>query len=277
MLETVEVRSPSGDLLSLPLADFSSGFIVADIKGLNPVKATIVRSPIATLDEEAVHTTRRDARNLIIILEPEPDYTSETIRDLRFRLYDFFMPEATVNLRFIHSLAEDFEVEIEGVVEDFDWPLFTDEPKGTLSIICKKPDFIALDEIEVEGATVNDSSEILLAYPGSTETGLVFTITIDQADIFEFEFYLRGPDGITRYFWIGTSFEIGDILEINSNPGMKTATVTRAGTPFSLLYGMMPSAPWPTLWKGDNYLRVVETDGTPIDYTVVYKPKYGGL
>ena len=275
MLETVEVRSPSGDLLSLNLADISSGFIVADIKGLNPVKATIVRTPIATLDEEAINATRRDARNLIFILEPEPDYTTETIRDLRWRLYDFFMPEAPVNLRFIHSAGDNLEVEINGIVEDFDWPLFAAEPEGTLSIICEKPDFVVLDSLEVEGDTVEDSSEVLLAYPGTVESGLVWTLNIDR-DIDEIDFYLRAPDGITRYFWLGGTLLTGDVLEINSIPGQKAITVTRSGTPFSLLYGLMPVAPWPTLWKGNNYLRVV-VEGDPIPYTVSYKPKYGGL
>ena len=251
MLETVEVRSPSGDLLSLNLADISSGFIVADIKGLNPVKATIVRTPIATLDEEAINATRRDARNLIFILEPEPDYTTETIRDLRWRLYDFFMPEAPVNLRFIHSAGDNLEVEINGIVEDFDWPLFAAEPEGTLSIICEKPDFVVLDSLEVEGDTVEDSSEVLLAYPGTVESGLVWTLNIDR-DIDEIDFYLRAPDGITRYFWLGGTLLTGDVLEINSIPGQKAITVTRSGTPFSLLYGLMPVAPWPTLWKGNN-------------------------
>jgi len=275
MLTKIEARSPAGELLSLPLDDFSGGFVVADVLGVDPVKATIVTSPIATIDGAHLQTTRRESRNLILKLEYAPDYSSESIRDLRFRLYEFFMPETTVNLRFIHSIGDDFEVEINGVVETFDAPLFTKEPKVDISIICTDPDFVVLEDVVVEGDTDPDPDELLIAYPGTVEAGLVLTMTIPHDDL-EMDVYLRGPDGITRAFRFAVNCLEDDILTINSIPGSKEITLTRAGTPFSILYSVYQPTPWPTLWKGNNYIRVV-VDGDPIPYTITYKPKYGGL
>lgn len=278
MLTKIEARSPSGELLSLPLDDMSGGFIVADVKGLDPVKATIVTSPIATMDGAQLQTTRREPRNIFIELEVEPDWSAESVRDLRFRLYDFFMPEAQVNLRFIHSVAEDFEVEINGVVESFDFELFTDEPKAVISIINTSPDFVVLENTVVEGVTVSDTTETLVAYPGTVETGLIFTITLDR-DLDEFELYVRGPDNVTRLFSFFGNFIADDILTVNSLPGSKQFYLTRGGTQITVLYGVYPSAPWPTLWKGNNYIRlVIDGDpGDPLPYEVSFRPKYGGL
>jgi hypothetical protein len=276
MLTKIEVRSPSGDLLSLPLDDSSGGFIVSSVEGLEPIKATVVTSSIATIDGAFLQTTRRESRNILIELDFDPDYATESVRDLRFRLYDFFMPETSVNLRFIHSVAEDFEVEINGIVESFDAPLFTDEPTATISVLCTSPDFIVLEEVEIEGETDPDPDEILIAYPGTIEAGLILTMTIDRDNIDEVDIYVRAPDGITRTFRFALNNLEDDILVLNSIPGSKALTITRAGTPFSVLYSVMQPTPWPTLWKGNNYIRVV-VEGDPIPYTVVYKPKYGGL
>lgn len=279
MLTKIEARSPSGDLLSLPLDDISGGFVVADVQGLGPIKATIVTSAIATMPGAHIQNTRREPRNILLSLELAPDYTSDTVRDLRFRLYDFFMPEASVNLRFVHEVGDSFEVEINGVVEDNQDEIFTKEPTAEISIICASPDFTVLEDVVFEGDTVDDLTEALIAYPGTVSTGAVVTMTLVQ-DIEDITIFLRGPDNITRRFSVSGNMLTGDIVEINSMPGSKGVTVTRSGTPFSLLAGVGLPPFWPVLAKGNNYIRVI-ADGpdpfTSIPYEVSYRPKYGGL
>lgn len=275
MLTTVEVRSATGDLLTLSLDDVSGGIVVAEIEGLDPVKATVITSDIATMDGAHLQKTRRVPRNILMKLDLEPDYSVESIRDLRFRLYDFFMTEAIVNLRFIHSVEEDFEVEISGVVESCETPLFTKEPKLDVSIVCTNPDFVDLVSIEVEGTSVEDTTETLLAYPGSIEAGLEWVMTLDR-DIDEVELYLRGPDNITRRFAFGGNFLDGDVITVSSSPGSKSIIVNRSGTLMPWLYGVFPGSVWPTLYKGNNYIITV-VEGTTIPYQVTYTPKYGGL
>ncbi len=56
MLIKVEARTSSGALLILPLDDVSSGYVVEEIEGLDPVKATLVSSSFAQADGEQYHT-----------------------------------------------------------------------------------------------------------------------------------------------------------------------------------------------------------------------------
>ena len=145
--------------------------------------------------------------------------------------------------------------------------------------MCTDPDFIDLVDIEVEGGAMDSGlDEVLLAYPGTVETGLVFTMTLDRV-IDELEMYVRGPDNVTRLFTMGLTTEIGDILTINSIQGQKSVTLTRGGTPMHVLYGVLQPTAWPVLSKGNNYIRVIvgESTGTDIPYDVVYTPQYGGL
>jgi hypothetical protein len=52
MLTGVEVRTIQDNLLALSLDDPSSGFIIEEIEGLDPVKASVVSSSFATMDGE---------------------------------------------------------------------------------------------------------------------------------------------------------------------------------------------------------------------------------
>jgi hypothetical protein len=49
MLTMVTVQNPSGTLF-LPLTDASQGYVVKDIQGLDPVKASLASSTMAQMD-----------------------------------------------------------------------------------------------------------------------------------------------------------------------------------------------------------------------------------
>jgi hypothetical protein len=68
----------------------------------------------------------------------------------------------------------------------------------------------------------------------------------------------------------------GDVLTISTVSGNKHATLTRAGSDSSLLFGVAPDASWINLFPGPNYIRVY-TEGAAIPYTITYTSKVGGL
>lgn len=273
MLTKLEVRNSQGSLLTMLLEDPSSGLIIDDIDGLTPVKATLVSSSFARLAGEQYQSNRRETRNVVIKLELDPDFVEASVRELRKDLYDYFMPSAEVTMRFF--MFDGLIVNIWGVVEDFDSPLFTDKPEATISIMCFKPDFLGLDEVEVEGGTTDTTDEILVEYEGSIETGIVFALEVDRT-LSEFTIYHRPPDGSLRTLDFAASLAAGDVLTISTVAGSKGATLTRSGSNSSLLYGVSPQSNWIELTKGDNYLRVYAT-GAEIPYTITYLPRYGGL
>jgi len=273
MLERVEVQNSQGDLFKLVLEDPSSGFIVADIDGLGPVKATLVSSSFAGVDGEQYQSSRREARNVKFKLELDPPAT-ETVWSLRQKLYDFFMPESEIVLQWF--LESGLVVEILGVVESCDPDHFTQEPVMDISIMCFKPDFYELTTQSIPGLLTTDLTATYFDYPGTVETGVVITVTADRA-VDELTVYHRIPSGeIQTLTFDNAPLIAGDILTISTIEGNKGATLNRGGTISSVLYGISPQSKWLELKRGNNGLRVYAT-GPAMPATIEYIHKYGGL
>src|SRR4051794_39171059 len=157
MLTNVEVRTPQGTLLSLPLDDISSGLFIEEVEGLDPVKATLVSSSFAGVDGEQFHSSRREARDIKLKIGLEPDYITTSVQGLRARLYSYFMPKAVVFLRFVND--DGTVADIVGTVESFETPLFTKEPQADISVRCFGPDFVVPVPVKQDLVTVEDSTE----------------------------------------------------------------------------------------------------------------------
>jgi len=273
MLTQVEIRTTSGSLLTLELEDVTDGLVLEDIGGLDPVKAAIVSTGYANADGQQFQGARREARNIIFQLALEPDYITTTVRAVRRRLYNFFMPKTLIEMRFYDS--EGPTVKIMGYVEDLDAPLFSKEPRAQISVLCLDPDLVDIDEVTLTGDTVSTSTETLVTYEGDVETGFVFVLNVDRS-LSEFVLYLRAPDSTIRSLTFQAALLADDVVTISTVFGDKYATLLRGGILSSLLYAVTPQSSWLEFENGDNYLRVYAT-GAAIPYELTYTPKYGGM
>jgi hypothetical protein len=282
LLNAVDVKNSRGSVLSLPLDDISAGFVVKEIKGLDPVKATLVSSSFANMDGEQYHSSRREGRDIVLSLGLEPDWATVDVKTLRDQLYDFFMPKTPATLtfkmfdKFTQSvLAQTLDLNIDGRIESFEAPLFTQEPGVDISIRCFDPDFVDPNPVEVDGMSTSGLTEGIFTYDGTVDTGIVFTFKPDRA-MAEFTIYHRPPDQTLRTTDVSYPFLAGDVVEISSVQGSKYATLTRAGVKSSILYAVSPQANWIELQPGDNNFRVYAT-GAAVPWSMVYTNKYGGL
>lgn len=273
MITTVEATNIRGEQLPFVLDDVSGGYAVEEIEGLDPVNAVLVSSGFAQLNGEYFQSSRRDPRDIKLKLSLEPDYVTDTVSALRKRLYRHFMPESPVGLRFTDS--DGLVVDIDGRVESCAAPPFTAEPKMEVSVRCFNPDFRATMVTTVTGDTVSSSAETLIAYDGTLETGIEFTLNVNRT-LGEFSIYHRAPDGSQRVLEFASAMVAGDVLEIGTNPGAKGATLTHASATNNVLYGISPQSNWLQLEPGDNYIRVYAT-GAAIPWSLDYVSKYGGL
>lgn len=276
MLTKVEVRNVQGSILTLPIDSFDtvpSGILVEGIQGLDPVKATLVASSYSSRPGARLQATHRESRNIIFNFCLYPDYVDTFVEDLRNTLYSFFMPAATVYLRFYKDNG--MTVDITGVVEDCPTPLFTQDPKTTVSIMCFDPDFSAIDSEIVEGETVSDVIGFDLEYDGSVPVGVLFTLLVDRT-LSEFTIYHTPADGRIRTFDFAGSLIADDVLKISSVSGSKSVMLTRSGTETSALYGKSPQSTWLELQPGNNNIRVYAL-GAAIPFTITYINLYGGL
>lgn len=273
MITLVEARTQQGALLSLPLDDVSSGIVIQDIGGLDPVKATIVSSSFAGRDGSQYQSSKREARNITIKFGIEPDYVEDSVRDIRIRLMAFFMPKSQVSLRFYDS--DGLTVEIAGRVESFDSPLFAAEPTADISIVCFDPDFIERTPVVLSGSSVSSTANTHLFYPGSIETGFKFVLNVNRS-LTQFTLYNTPADNSVRVLDFAASLIAGDTVTISTVAGAKSVTLTRAGINSSLLYGMSSQSDWLEFFPGDNFYRVYAV-GAAIPYSITYTTRHGGL
>lgn len=274
MLTMVEVRSPQGDLFSLPLEDISSGFVVKNIGGLDPVKATLVSSSFANLKGEQYQSSHRETRNITFKLGLRPNSLTQTVSSLRQKLYNFFMPQSEVTLRFV--MEDGFFVEIVARVESCEAPLFAQSPEANISVICYDPDFYETVPVQISGTTTSGEVPIYIEYEGSIETGIKFTVNANR-DLPEFTVYHNLPSDELRILeFTQAPLLAGDALTISTVPGEKGATLTRSGTESSVLYGISPQSNWIELQPGMNRLRFY-AEGAEVPLTIEYTNLYGGL
>jgi hypothetical protein len=274
MLTKVEVDNLQGKTLSLPLDDISGGYVIKDIAGLDPVKATISTSAFAQLDGATFQGARREMRNILMKLGIEPDYATTSVAALRQSLFSFFMPKTDVLLRFymdnvLHST-------IQGKVESCEAPPFSQDPELVASILCMDPNFKHPSTISyLSTVTTATTSEYNLNISGTVETGYVFTLNVNRS-ISGFTIYNRRPDGTVRQMDVTLALVAGDVVKISTEPRNKYATLTRGGVTTSILYAVSPTSNWAPFNPGYNYYRVL-VSGAAIPYTLVYTPRYGGL
>lgn len=282
LLKSLKATNSQGSVLNLPLDDISGGFIVKEIEGLDPVKATLVSSSFANLDGEQYHTSKREPRNIKIKLGLNPDYGIESVMDKREQLYSYFMPKKQTTLGFhlfdkfaVSVFLDHLDVQIPGYVETFECDPFVEEPEANISVMCFNPDFFDPTLVTFDGMSVADLTETVLSYAGSVETGVIFTLLPDR-DVDTFTIYHRPPDNSLRTADVSYPMLAGDILTITSIVGSKGVRLTRAGVETSILYAQTPQSNWLTFQPGDNNLRVY-AEGAPIPFRIEYNNKYGGL
>ncbi|AXQ61263.1 minor tail protein [Streptomyces phage LibertyBell] len=279
MLTKVEARTRQGDLLSLPLEDDTSGYLVLPIDGLGPVKATLVSSSFAQQDGEQYHSSRRETRNIKLKLELNPDPATETVRILRRNLYNFFMPKSEVTLRFYDEEdGEVLEANITGRVESCEPDLFAQEPTVDISILCFDPDFVELAPEVISGSTTSGTTPMEISYVGTVETGIELTLNINRSLAGFTVYHVPPNDSIRTMDFANVPLVAGDVLKISTVSGAKGATLTRAGVTSSVLYGISPQSAWIELVPGVNTIRVYHgSTGADIPLAIEYVNKYGGL
>lgn len=273
MISTIEVRNPNGALLSLMFEDTNTGYIIEDVGGITPVKATIVTSSFGQSDGVQFHATHREARNIMLKLGLEPVPGLYSVGRLRQNLYDWFMTEMPVHLRFV--MDDNLEIDIYGRVESCEPDVFERDPKVNISILCPQPDFFDRTTVVVSGSSTSISSVTNVNYVGSIEAGVLFTLNVNRT-LSEFSIYAELPNGDLQVLDFEKALVNGDIVRISTIQGNKFVTLTHLGVTSSILPAVSPQSSFIEFRKGTNKLRVYAT-GAAIPYTLEYVTKYGAL
>lgn len=273
MLNRMDVTNTRGNVLSLTMIEDDSGYQIADVDGLDPVKATLVSTSYAGTDGEQFQSAKLPARNIKITLDLDPDFDPKTYTDLRRDLYPFFMPKSQVSMRFYMDTG--LTVDIVGIVEEMASPLFVDDPTVVISLMCYQPDFVDPNMVTIAGHTVADGTNTPIDYLGSVESGTVLTLNVNRS-LTDFTIYNMDEGGNLYQLDFSGTLLAGDVLVVSSIRGNKGITLTRASVSSSYLFGRSAQSSWINFEEGLNQFRVYAV-GDPIPYVLEYVARYGGL
>jgi hypothetical protein len=273
MLTQMDVTNSRGNVLSFLLEELEGPYQVQSIEGLDPGKASLVSSNFVGADGEQFQSAKRGARNIKIRLDLDPDFNPKGYAEVRRDLYTHFMPKSKVTLRFY--LTTGLYLDIVGIVEYMTTPLFAEDPDVEISIMCYDPDFVDGRMVTVNGMSVNNSTNTVVEYPGTVESGSVITINFNRA-VSEFTIYNIDEGGNLRQLDFSGTLLDGDQLVISSIAGNKGITLTRDSVSSSYLYGRSAQSSWISFVEGTNHFRVY-AEGDPIPYVLEYVVRYGGL
>lgn len=278
MLDIVEVRTPLGALLSLPLEDPTNGYFVEEIEGLDPVKASLVSVGYAQGDGAQYRGGRIDPRNIKFRIALEPDYISQSMDSLRQQLYSFFMPKSTVNLRFRVTQVQggpERVRDISGVVEDCAIDFFSETCVANISVMCYDPYFSDPTPVTKSG-TLGDS--FVIENPGTVPVGFRFDVTNEpQGYGYNLDQRLVSGPPLTSFNIYG-EFRRYDIIKMNSEFGKKSLIADRVDqiSPVPMLGAIQPGSQWLQMGLGRNLIQT-GNQGVLRPFTLRFTPKYGGL
>lgn len=282
MLQKVEVFSSNPSAPELPLAGLSPSsdpIFIRSIQGLEPVKAEIVTTPLATGRGETRQGSSTGKRNIVLSLGLNPDWVEQTMATLRQQLYRYFMPEEWCKLRFISDHLP--TVDIEGYVESMDPNIFTEDPEYQISIICPQPDFVDVDATIYNGVVDDGTIELEFEYIGTVKTG--FEVRIDRAVANP---SYSGPIEIINKAPIDAQIiEIDPVVidtlqyfKLNTTQGRRRLqSVDYAdGSISNILDKMTGASVWPQLNPGQNIFSVAAEENGQT-WMLAYFNRFGGL
>lgn len=278
----MEVFSANPSAPELPLGGFMPSddpIHVRNITGLEPVKAEITSTGLATGRGETRQGSSTGKRNIVLTLGLNPDWAEQTMTTLRHMLYRYFMPEQWTKLRFFSDELP--VVDIEGEVESFEPNMFSQDPEIQISILCLKPDFIEADATIYTGVVDDGTLELEFDYIGTVETGLEIRVdrTVDNvAYSGDVTFTLLSPEEPQILEVEGVVIDHTQYLKVSSVPGNKRVQVISVidGAPTNILAKMTPASVWPKVKPGINVLSVAAAEDGQA-WTMAYFNRFGGL
>jgi len=283
LITQLEVFTPRVTNSPLPVTDGTEETDPIQIKkidGLGPVNATVNTDQYGSVDGEFYNGSNTGKRNIVLTLLLNPDWSSQTIEQLRQVLYRYFMPKNEVTLRFTSTHMA--QVEITGYVESCEPNLWDKDAEYQVSIICPDAAFVATQPSNIQGTTLafGSNSFTSIDYEGTLPAGFVLRVAANTANpsaTGEVRLVNTNPD-ITILIVTGTTVDSTHSLEFGTSQGDKyiDEIPLPSGSSSSLLGKLADGSNWPTLDEGINEFQVLAADPGQ-DWSMTYIARYGGL
>lgn len=275
MINTVTVVNPQGLVLTVDLhRPEDSGFLITNITGIGPPKATVNFSDKSTTDGAFFNSSRVSTRNIVFDLVFVSDSDIEAVRQLSYR---YFPVKKNVLLIFE---TDHRTVMTEGYVESNTPNIFSKMESTQISILCPDPYFYSLQDQENPFSFItpafsfpfsNESlttsmlsmglitlrQTMVVTYNGEVDTGVTALIHANGA--VTNPVITHQPSGISMRVdttklaaLTGSGIVSGDDIRITTLRGAKSARLIRNGVATNIMRCLGLNSSWFTLQNGDN-------------------------
>lgn len=263
--------------LSLPIVGSSpkDSLLIRKVTGLNPPDLDLHIGDYAS--DGGVYQGRRvGARNVVMTIDLNPNPAlGETVSGLRTFLYKVFVDPLVhgdnVQLVFLTDTGK--TITTHGYTEKLESELFDIETLVQISMICPNPYLRDLAPTQLVNPTGTWVS-LPFVYDGDAESGFSLEIEVSTATSI-----LNVSVG-SRVISFGHDFLPGDVVQIDTNRGSRSATYTRSGVTKSLLAKLAYTSQWIQLHSADSLVSVygaLSTDVVGGIKSMTYQPTYWGL
>jgi hypothetical protein len=276
IFDTIQLSNLLGTkTLDLPIVtvDPQSSYILKDVIGLGPPEINVAM--LETLSQGGIHQLSKAlSREVVMRIRLNPDYSlSETVADLRNSLYGFLsVGKAPLPPMYIKLLSGINTVaQIQAYIKKFEIVPFAKEPEVQVTFACVKSFLEGPAQIEINTGTL-DTLNPQIDNTGTAPTGFYMQLTFSDPSEY---FSITSSDDISLAISIGYSFQTGDVLTIDTQPGTRYVGRTRSGSGLDLYNELDSDAVWLTLQAGINGFIC-----DPISFAwndVHFTPQYWGI
>ncbi len=301
MIYAVTVTNSKDESIRLELANPDPvGMYVDSIEGIGPGDADIIMGDLASGDGAYYSFSRRDPREIRIVLGM---MESTLIEDARLRCYHYFNLKKQVQLTFETDRRT---LSIEGIVSKNEPDIFSEEEMVDIEITCPNPWFHdsdtsvfafeginagfefpfsneSLTRPRLEFGEVRPDPRTNLYYIGEVDTGFVMSVgflgpvrglTIVNATTRE---QMKIDDDMMLKL-TGTELNLGLDLEISTVTANKYAIATYKGKTYNIIGALDRDADWFKISTGDNIFAFASEEGQEkVRLRFTYKNLYGGV
>jgi hypothetical protein len=281
-LTGIGLYSNENEIANFDFQDPSSDnpYSATDLLGLDDDEIVAKFYGFSTLNRTKLYDFSRKPREIVIPIDLKPRRSiSESYSSLRDDLYRAISAfrGGLIDVRFNTGIP--WFAYIRGVITKFESNLFTKSPSVQLTIYC--------EDSMIRGFNT------LQFFADSSPTGLNPFIVVDNESTaphgFNAEFTIHAglsefsivdslvvgpaPDWIFRVVY---PFLDSDILNINSQSGERTVTVTRGGAVHPIVDRIAPASVWPGIFPGTNKL-VFSSPGNITMGFLEFTPEFWGV
>lgn len=271
----------------LTLTQNEDNFQVLKITGLNPPKAQINTTKMATLDGKKFNSSTLNERNIVITVKLNGD-----VEKNRIRLYSFFRPKEWCKFYYKNNSRNVF---IEAYTENVECDLFTNNEIMQISLLCPEPYFkdvqeiiddiskilskfefpFSIDEEGIEFSTLDTSKITNVHNSSEMDTGVIIDIDIYS----HIEKLLIKNTSTGETLTLNYLFQSNDKVTINTNKGHKSIKLVRNAETINIFSAIERSSAFFQLNIGDNFFSYLVDDGENDSFVhIVFRRNtlYGG-